>query len=246
MKVSSACPENIEESSSYYCPVLCAERSGREEEICSFCPELQDQLRDQPRLSRAVRYAADAHRGQCRKGTQIPYLIHLLRTWDYVRQMTDDVEEWEAAVLHDILEDTAITCGELREKFGERVAELVQGESEEKREDCPAPDTWILRKAETICRLRQWVEDEGRLPSMHIAFGDKLANLYSMMYEYRYAGEQIWKKFNQKEKEKHAWYYGEMGRVFSAFFRGGSEKRLVGEYWSYYKEVFGRYEVSGM
>ena len=245
MRGLSGCPGKIKENSRYDCRLLGVQRCGWEEEICFMCPDLLEMMEENPLLKKAVDYAFTAHSGQFRKGTQIPYMIHLFRTWFYVRQMTEDREEWAAAILHDTLEDTAVTYGELKEKFGERIAGLVRGESEEKRADRPPEATWQLRKSETIQRLRQWAGEEGRTAQMHIALGDKLANLYSMMFEYRYAGEHLWNKFNQKEKEKHAWYYGEMGRVFSSFFCEGREKLLTEEYWTYYKEVFGGYEISG-
>lgn len=245
MRGLPGCPEQITENSRYDCRLLRAQRYGGEEEICFLCPDLREKMEATPLLKKAVEFAFVAHRGQFRKGTKIPYMIHLFRTWFYVQQMTEDREEWAAAILHDTLEDTAVSYGELQKEFGRRVADLVQGESEEKRAGRPPEVTWQIRKTETILRLRQWAGEERRVPEMHIAFGDKLANLYSMMFEYRYAGECLWNKFNQKEKEKHAWYYGELGCVFSSFFCDGPEKLLVEEYWMYYKEVFGRYEISG-
>ncbi len=243
MSTSPQCPKKIEESSHYYCGVLKAKRCGYEEEICSFCPDLQEQLRCSATLKKAVDYAAQAHKGQYRKGTEIPYMIHLLRTWYYVRQMTEDEEEWAAALLHDTLEDTTVTVEELQREFGENVAALVLGETEKKREEYPASQTWQLRKSETIQRLRQWQQDETKTSVLHIAFGDKLANLFSLAFEYQIMKEQLWNKFNQQDKEKHGWYYGEMGKIFQACFQDGKEKELVEEYWTYYKEVFGKYEV---
>lgn len=245
MKISPECPAVPGSSERYFCHMLKAERSGRDEEICSICPKLQCEAARNQSLGKALAFAAQAHQGQMRKGTDIPYLIHLIRTWDYVRRMTEDEEELVAALLHDVLEDTTVSAGEIRDAFGERVEELVTGESEYKREEYPAGHTWKIRKEETVERLRDALGRESRRAAMHIALGDKLANLYSMAYEYRQRGEQLWKKFNQKEKSMHAWYYGEMGVVFADYFWQQPEYHLVEEYQMYYKEVFGEYEVSG-
>lgn len=245
MKISPECPAVSRPSGHYFCQMLKAERSGGDEEICSICPKLKCESDQNRNLEKALVFAAEAHRGQMRKGTDIPYLIHLIRTWDYVRRMTEDEEELAAALLHDVLEDTAVSASEIRTAFGCRVEELVTGESECKRDQYPAGITWKIRKEETVERLRSALGDESQRAAMHIALGDKLANLYSMAYEYRQRGEQLWKKFNQKEKSMHAWYYGEMGGIFADYFFRQPEYHLVEEYQMYYKEVFGEYEISG-
>ena len=144
--------------------------------------------------------------------------------------------------MHDVLEDTKVTEQELRREFGDGITSLVVGESEYKREEKPAGETWQIRKQETIGRLKGRLDNENDLAAMRIAFADKLANLYSMMFEYLRVGERLWSKFNQKSKDMHAWYYGEMGLIFSRYFHE-KEPELLGEYWKYYQEVFGTYEI---
>ena len=240
MRIFPECPVKIGSGDTYYCRLLTATREGSEEEICSICADLQGRLRDIPELERTFDYVAFAHRNQVRKGTKIPYLIHLVRTWYYVQQMTEDLEEWKAALLHDTLEDTDVTEDELRREFGDSVAELVLGESEEKRADQPASETWELRKLETIRYMYDCIGRVDKIPSMHVAFGDKLANIFSMAFEYRVVGDRLWEKFNQKKKEMHGWYYGEMGYVFETIF-GFDYPDLVKEYWEYYEGIFGKY-----
>ncbi|MCH5265217.1 MAG: bifunctional (p)ppGpp synthetase/guanosine-3',5'-bis(diphosphate) 3'-pyrophosphohydrolase [Lachnospiraceae bacterium] len=243
MKPSPQCPEKIREGQLYDCLILQAKRRGEEEEICSICPAFCEAQRHCPELQKAFEFTARAHQGQVRKGTDIPYLIHLIRTWDYVRQMSSDIKEQMAALLHDVLEDTPVTEAELCRQFGRDITRLVVEETVNKREGLPPGESWRLRKQETITRLR---EKAGKLEEqavMHVAFGDKLANLYSMMYEYRRVGDVLWQKFNQKDKAMHAWYYGEMGKIFGSCFTG-REAGLVKEYETYYKEVFGENEIS--
>ncbi len=239
MKPSAECPAALPTSEPYYCDILQTTRQSAEEQICGICEALFDAMDTDIALQRAFSFAAEAHRGQYRKGTQIPYLIHLIRTWGYVSQMTQDSEEQAAALLHDVLEDTQVTAFLLREQFGTRITDLVIGESEYKREQRPAGETWKLRKSETICRLKGRLGKEAERSAMRIAFGDKLANLYSMLYEYQQIGDRLWVKFNQKDKQMHRWYYGEMGKIFAVYFAGGEEDRLVAEYKQYYQEVFG-------
>ena len=77
------------------------------------------------RVHRAVAFAARAHAGQDRKYTGEPYLVHPLRVLRLVADAggSDDVQV--AAVLHDVVEDCDVGLAEIRDEFGERVAELV-------------------------------------------------------------------------------------------------------------------------
>ena len=104
-------------------------------------------------LNKAIVYAVKAHNGQVRKGTQVPYILHPLEAASIVGTLTTDEEVIAAAVLHDVVEDTAATTECIQEAFGERIAALVAAESENKREDLPAGSTWKIRKQETICLL---------------------------------------------------------------------------------------------
>lgn len=232
------CPEEEFRKETYYCHILGAQRVGWEEEICGICRRFLPACQKEKRLEEAFSFAREAHHGQMRKGTKIPYLIHLIRTWHYTAIMEGDLEEQQAALLHDVLEDTPVKAQALYERFGRKVLRLVVGESEYKREDKSAQETWKLRKMETIERMRCRLGKEQEHAAMRIAFADKLANLYSMWFEYRLTGERMWDKFNQKKKSMHGWYYGEMGKIFTQYFDGCAEMPLLEEYRKYYQEVF--------
>ena len=84
-------------------------------------------------INEAIEFAAKAHEGQLRKGTKKPYIVHPIEVSEIVSAMTDDEEVICAAVLHDTIEDCrGITKDVLKLRFGDRVAELVAQESEDK------------------------------------------------------------------------------------------------------------------
>ena len=84
-------------------------------------------------LDDAIEFATKAHEGQFRKGTRRPYIVHPIEVADIVSTMTKDEEVICAAVLHDTIEDCrGITKDVLRLRFGERVADMVMQESEDK------------------------------------------------------------------------------------------------------------------
>ena len=93
-------------------------------------------------LEDAIKFAADAHAGVKRKGKNRAYILHPLEAMIIAASLTEDEEVLAAAVLHDTVEDTAVTKEQLEQTFGSRVANLVAAESENKREDTPAEETW--------------------------------------------------------------------------------------------------------
>ncbi len=153
-------------------------------------------------LDRAIVFATEAHEGQFRKGTQIPYILHPLEAAAIVGTMTTDTEIIAGAVLHDVVEDTDTTVEQVRELFGERVAELVASESEDKRENLSAESTWKIRKQETLDHLKTASVDVKM-----ITLGDKLSNIRAIHRDYNMVGDELWQRFNQKDKNEHYWYY---------------------------------------
>lgn len=153
-------------------------------------------------LNKAIVFATEAHQGQFRKGTHIPYILHPMEAASIVGTMTTEDEIIAGAVLHDVVEDTDTTVDEIKELFGERVAAIVASESENKREDKPAESTWKIRKQETLYHLKNATIDVKM-----ITLGDKLSNIRAIYRDYNTIGDELWQRFNQKDKNQHYWYY---------------------------------------
>lgn len=77
------------------------------------------------RLLLAFEFAERAHRGQHRKYTGEPYIVHPIEVAQIMSMVTGDEEVLIAALFHDLVEDTAVTLEQIRKVFGERVAVLV-------------------------------------------------------------------------------------------------------------------------
>lgn len=182
-------------------------------------------------IEKAIAFAAKAHTGMNRKGKNRPYIMHPLEAMLIVAGLTDDEDVIAAAVLHDTVEDTGTTVEELERVFGKRVAVLVASESEDKRGDRPAAETWQIRKQETIDHLRG-ASGDVKL----ICLGDKLSNLREMKKDHETLGDQLWQRFNQKDKKMHAWYYGEIYKVLAEKF---GEVAAIREYRELLETVFG-------
>jgi (p)ppGpp synthase/HD superfamily hydrolase len=102
--------------------------------------ELPDYARRSPVIAAAFRFARDAHEGARSRGdTRIDHpaeVARLLAGAGYPDHVV------AAALLHDVLEDTATEVGELRERFGPEVARLVASLTEDR-----AIDAYGARKA---------------------------------------------------------------------------------------------------
>lgn len=76
-------------------------------------------------LDIARSYAASAHYGQIRKYTGEPFMVHPIAVAEMVREAGGDEEMIQAALLHDVIEDTDSTAEDLAVLFSPRVVSLV-------------------------------------------------------------------------------------------------------------------------
>ncbi len=150
------------------------------------------------RFEAALAFAANRHAEQWRKGTEIPYIAHLLSVCALVLEAGGDEDEAIAALLHDAVEDQAATLNEVREKFGDRVAGVVDECSDTDEE--PKPE-WLVRKEAFVARL-----DRMTASAQMVAAADKLHNVRSITADCRAGGESVWSKF-KGGRDGTLWYY---------------------------------------
>ena len=185
------------------------------------------QLHLSKRFTQAVEYAREVH-SEMRKGTEIPYMAHLLGVAALVMgeaghawlPVTEDIVI--AALLHDAAEDHG---GEPRLKdiesnFGSEVARMVSGLSDSLVENADEKDSWPERKRAYLQRLRDEPPDV-RL----ISVADKLYNARAILEDYRGVGSQIWKRF-KRGREEQIWYFDQLLEVYKTF----EEIRIVDEF----------------
>ena len=182
-------------------------------------------------FDKAIIFATKAHSGSFRKGTTTPYIVHPMEASAIVATMTDDKIILAAAVLHDVVEDTNYTINDIVKEFGEDVAHLVSAESEDKRDNLPSEATWKIRKQETLDHLKDKATKEEKM----ITLGDKLSNIRAMYRDYLEIGDELWDRFNQKDKSEHAWYHKSIAELLSDL----SDTSAYQEYVELVNKVFG-------
>ncbi|MDD2856601.1 MAG: HD domain-containing protein [Desulfuromonadaceae bacterium] len=123
------------------------------------------------RLNLAIQIAANAHKDQLRKGTKTPYISHPYAVGMLLAQSGCSEDAVIAGILHDTVEDTALTLDDIRMQFGDKVAEIVAGCSEHDKEL-----EWKERKQHTIDYLAL-ASQEIKL----VTCADKLHNVTCML-----------------------------------------------------------------
>lgn len=157
---------------------------------------------DSSLLDRAIVFAVKAHANTERKGKGFPYIVHPLEAVEIVATMTNDQELLAAAALHDTVEDTSVTLEEIRREFGDRVAKMVEEESDKFMEGVSEADSWHDRKQVAIERLSSASRD-----AKIVALGDKLSNARAIYRDYVEIGDELWNIFHVKDKAEHEWHY---------------------------------------
>ena len=115
------------------------------------------------RFTRAVDYARIAHAAQCRKGSNIPYLYHLLGVASLVIEFGGNEDQVIAGLLHDTIEDGGAEHETtIRAQFGDAVADIVQdctdGTAEGKASHTDAEARrrdWTERKLAYLAHLKE-------------------------------------------------------------------------------------------
>jgi (p)ppGpp synthase/HD superfamily hydrolase len=172
-----------------------------------------------PRFKDAFDYAAQLHSKQLRKGTQVPYIAHLMAVAALVFENGGDVDQAIAALLHDAVEDQGgyETLEEIQQKFGTRVAHIVDGCTDAYTDPKPP---WRKRKEDYLTRLYTADAD-----IQIVSLADKLHNARCLLADLQKDGETVWSRF-KGGKEGTLWYY----RQLANHYEKSSNNWLAEEY----------------
>lgn len=124
-------------------------------------------------VKRAFDLAIVAHEGQ-KRGDGTPYVTHVIAVAEIIAQWQGDCETLCAALLHDTLEDTAVTKGQISEEFGKHVSLLIEGVTKFTKADF-SEDSSLDSKIETIRRLFEVMRLDIRVVIIKLA--DRIHNI---------------------------------------------------------------------
>jgi len=157
------------------------------------------------KFSKAVEFATERH-SKPRKGTDIPYVSHLMGVSSLVMEFGGNEDEAIAGLLHDVVEDTGTTIEEVRDQFGNAVADIVDGCSETKCADGSSQERpWKDRKDDYIAHVQN---PDTSSSVLLVSMADKLHNLQCILHDYRRIGDELWTRFNPASgKDGALWFY---------------------------------------
>jgi hypothetical protein len=159
------------------------------------------------KFAEALNVAARMFADKTKKGSNIPYISHLLGTCAIALEHGATEDEAIAALLHDTIEDIKPT-DEARaavDHFGKEVLRIVEACSDS---DTHPKPPWQERKERYIDRLAR--EDRSVLL---VSASDKLHNARAIVTDLRRYGPSVWERFNAP-REKQLWYYRALVTAF--------------------------------
>jgi (p)ppGpp synthase/HD superfamily hydrolase len=170
------------------------------------------------KFEEAFLLASQLHADQYRKGTEIPYISHLMAVCSLVLEACDLTEFKStrqdlaiAALLHGALEDQGhkISLQEIEQKFGVLVAKIVSDCSDdvitsEGQQKAP----WRDRKIAYVAHI-----GKTRKETQLVSCADKLHNSRCILADYERIGNDLWSRFSAN-KADILWYYQSLAQEF--------------------------------
>ena len=168
------------------------------------------------------RKACEGHKRDIRKGSDIPYIGHLLGVASAVIEAGGTEDQAIAAFLHDMVEDTGVTVAEIEVEFGKTVAKIVDACTDATKAEKDAEkkalknasrevkdEHWWARKSKYLEKLKKKTMKD---PSVLVALADKTYNAENTAADLRGKNpderKQVWTKFNTGETFQKDWYLG--------------------------------------
>lgn len=128
-----------------------------------------------PTLLDALTFSANKHKDQRRKNrSKTPYINHPISVAHLIQSIgkIDDPAIIISAILHDTVEDTDATIGEIEERFGNRIAKIVMEVSDNK----------FLKKVDRKKLQVQYAKHSSKEAKI-VKLADKLDNLKALLYD---------------------------------------------------------------
>lgn len=170
------------------------------------------------RLAEGVAFALSIHAEQRRKGSETPYIGHLLGVASLVLEAGGDEEQAIAGLLHDAIEDQGIDQAAVIEaRFGPRVVAIVRGCTD--ADTFPKPP-WRARKEAYMAHLETAGPD-----IWLVSCADKLYNARAIVVDLRALGSVMFERFTGG-KDGTLWYYRKLAEIFARVLPGSLSDEL--------------------
>ena len=163
-----------------------------------------------PRFTKAITLAAEAHEGQERKGTNIPYITHPVAVAALVARYGGDEDQQIGALLHDVLEDAGEDWALRIAEFGDRVLSIVRTCTDGTPDAVTGEKApWRERKEAYLAHLSETSDD-----ALLVSACDKLHNIQAIHLDLTEVGSAVFDRFTASRDET-LWYYRSLAEIFS-------------------------------
>jgi (p)ppGpp synthase/HD superfamily hydrolase len=171
---------------------------------------LKEQIMPMSKLSNALALAVQAHEGQVRKSTTIPYISHPMAVASIALEFGATENQAIAALLHDAIEDGGNKYANIiKAQFGDHVHDLVQGCTDGTPDHSGQKAPWIERKTSYLKHLQE-ASDEVLL----VSCSDKLHNARAIVADLINDGPSVFERFSSSP-EQTLWYYRQLATIFN-------------------------------
>lgn len=177
------------------------------------------------KIERAKKTAEKLHEGHTRKNN-IPYVTHLYDVAEILSKFTDDEDVIIAGLLHDTIEDVpGFTYTHLADDFGTRVADIVEGVTEEiyKPDSSHTKEERIEHFIELLTRIVEKTKKAGA-ESLLVMTADKIHNAQSLVLGVQEDGIEFLSKFRMPIELKMLYYRKALNAVKE------NDKYKIGDY----------------
>ena len=191
----------------------------RDDDLDTVSPGPASETPNWDRLSQAVAFALSIHAAQTRKGTETPYISHLLAVAGIVLEHGGDEDQAIAAMLHDAVEDQgAHQEPVIAARFGPRVARIVRGCTD--ADTLPKPP-WHERKRAYLDHLAEAGSDV-----LLVSAADKLHNARAICADLKQHGTAVFDRFKGR-RDGTLWFYTELVHRFRWLMPGPLTSELA-------------------
>lgn len=162
-------------------------------------------------LYTAIEFAMEKHAGQTRKAFDVPFICHPLSVLSKVMAATVNPAAHQAAVLHDVVEDTDTTIEEIEATFGPEVSTFVLFMTQDK-----TIKNYYERRLNAVSKLYKRVDSPRRildnLDEFVLKISDNVDNIDSFTQMVQRFGPNIGHGF---DLNRTIWYLDQLGIVYS-------------------------------
>ncbi len=162
------------------------------------------------KLPNALSLAMQAHEGQVRKSTTIPYISHPMAVCSIALEFGATEDQAIAALLHDAIEDGGVQYANIiKAQFGDHVHNLVLGCTDGTPDASGKKAPWLERKTAYLQHLEAAPDDV-----LLVSCSDKLHNARAIVSDLINEGPSVFNRFSSTT-EQTLWYYRQLASIFN-------------------------------